>query len=292
MVGIRLTGMQPGPDRFRASLVFEQWPSVAAQAAWDATHARILIKLLTTAEGPSPQARELARRLAWDNASTDGSPVPTTMASVRYRYLISEEIAAHASHLCEHLEEPAHFFTVIPDYGEADRPDDLDARSIKERFRNDLNDRGAIGSDGILFAVLEAEYQVRTGRWRFHWHGVASGGKLLAINRLRALRAYHSPRRRPGEPKASVPYRIKVSQRPLYDLPKPLTYCIKPWSARWENEAGKRGPRLRMPLHAIPATLFWQDRWSISDTTLLMGLRVRSAGLFPLGSTRMKGGDP
>ena len=292
MAGTRLNEMGPGQDRYRASLLFGGWPSIATQTSWDATHTRILVRFADAAARRfRRKAGDLARRLVPTDPIESTSPVPTTMASVRYRYLLAGEIAAHLSDFCDRLEEPALFFTVIPDYGEVDDPDDLDALWMKERLRNDLNDRGALGSDGILYAVVEAEYQMRTGRWRFHWHGVASGGKLRAVNGLRELKAYHTPRRRPDERKAAVPYRIKVCSRPLFNLPKPLTYCIKPWFARWENDEGERSRRRRMPREAIPAMLLWQDEWSISDITLLMGLRPGRNGFVIIGSTRMKGSD-
>lgn len=288
MAGLSLTEMGSGPDRYRGSIVSDGWPTELVQAGWDTKNALTLVRSAGAKRSQSRhQVHNLARRLAVQPGA-DGSPVPSSMASVRHRYAVADDIGAHLAQTCDELLEPAHFFTVIPTYGEVDEPGGLDPTWANERFRNDLNDCGARGSGGILFAVLEAEYQSRTGRWRFHWHGVACGGKLRAVDSLRRLKAYHSWRRKAGEPKAAVPYRVRVTRRPLYDLPKPLTYCIKPWNARWEDENGERSRRRRMPREVIPAALLWQDQWSISDIALLMGLRPGRNGFVVIGSTPMK----
>lgn len=127
--------------------------------------------------------------------------------------------------------------------------------------------------------------------WRFHWHGIASGGKHAALNALRDTPAFEGHKRQPGEPKPDVALRMRIARRPLYNLPHPLTYCIKPWRARWTRDDGSRGRPLRLLHKARVQALLWQHRWSLPDTSLLMGIRPGHNGFIPLDSTRVREGE-
>lgn len=288
MAGLKLEQMGLGRSEFFASLTRPDFPAIESRERWDRHNARALRAI--GIKGESKDARRalgLAETIYPVNSNGIRSPVPTTMASARARLRAAEQFGAHAWEVCEGLAEPAHFFTGIPRYGEVYDPGEIDPELFKERFRAELNAAGASGAGGILMAVIEAEYQMRTGKWFFHWHGIASGGKLAAFDNLRDLPAYYSPRREKGEPKADVAYRIKISRRPLFNLPDPLTYCVKPWNARWADEEGNRGRRRRLPLDALPSALLWQDQYTLGDITLLMGLRPGRNGFISINSTRM-----
>lgn len=292
MAGLSIQLMGAAARQYRPSRQMAEFQTEAYCRAWDFRNAAKLERFALTIEGPqAPAALALARLLR--EAAEPESPVPTSMATNLGRRDVADRVCGQAWAITDRLVEPAFFFTAIPRYGEvslADLPG-FDPSNIKGLFRTELNGGGALGSDGILFAVLEAEYQIRSGMWRFHWHGCASGGKLAALEQLRGLRAYRSPRRQAGGPKPDVAYRIKISRRPLFNSPKPHTYCIKLWRARWVRDDGSRSRRLRLPDEAAVQALLWQHRHTLANVSLVMGMRPGRHGFIPLNSTRMKGGD-
>ena len=278
MAGIALEDMLAGPRRFRPSWRSPSFPTDDYCCGWDLRNAGKLERSAAhTVPGPhADEMLELASLLRPDLKA----PVPTSMASARYRREITDRVCSQLWRTTDALVEPPHFFTAIPDYGDVPLADlsGLDPETMTARFRTALNEHGAGGSEGILFAVVEGEYQTRTTIMRAHMHGIASGQTLAAVDALRDTRAFYSPRRQKGEPKPEVAYRIKISRRPLFNLPDPLTYCIKHWYARWVSPEGKRGSRLRLPNDAAVEALLWQHSHTISEVSLLMGLRPGRRG--------------
>ena len=281
MAGVSPEAMGKAPRRYRPSLVDERWLSPQQQRAID--HQRALI--LRREAGEALAARRLpmlnlAQRLEPHLGGGGPSPVPTTLASSRYMHVIKDRACGHLWEMVDGLSPSPQLFTAVPHGGDiaVDQLANFSPKGLVDQLRSSLYECGVAGQRGILFAVLEAEFQIRTQLFRFHWHGIASGGKLEVLDSARHHRFFHSPRRKAGEPKPDVSYRMNIRSGALYDLPNPLTYLIKPWFARWTNDAGKRGPRCRLPDDAMAQALLWLDRWSFSDVNLMMGVRCRRNG--------------
>ncbi|WP_426037988.1 hypothetical protein [Brevundimonas sp. DC300-4] len=171
------------------------------------------------------------------------------------------------------------FFTAMPKGWEftPEMLDDVDPANLLERFRSQLRRAGSDDVDGWLIAAIHAEFEPETIVYKLHVHGFATPNLIAVIDRLRALPAYRfKPNRAPP---------IQVSRKPLRDLPYPLGYPFKSfWPSRWIGPVGDSGivkrqsfpSRIPEPYHS--QVLVWLDRWAVSDTILLMKLRVGPDG--------------
>lgn len=167
----------------------------------------------------------------------------------------------------------------------------VDPRKLRNAFRSWLMRCGAGDASGYLVAFIDAEYEPVTDTWRFHFHGLVSGGMRDVVDQLRHTRGYRSKQQQPVDSQVRTPQRVRISAKPLVNIPEPLTYLLKSfWSSRWEGpidgamqrQCGKR--RIREPRHT--QSLLWLDRWSLQDITLLMGVRVGPLG-FELTNTKL-----
>lgn len=125
-------------------------------------------------------------------------------------------------------------------------------KDFQNAFKANLYRAGTKGATGYIFAFLEAEYGSDGDVWKFHWHGVADGELKDVLDGLRGTRKY-------GRPKD-----IRISRKPLTNLPVPLSYLIKPfWGSRWQGEIGgeKRRQsypsRIKEPRHS--ELMLWLD---------------------------------
>lgn len=157
-----------------------------------------------------------------------------------------------------------------------------DPSALCEAFRSDLNRCGATTADGYLIAFLDGEHEPTSDVFRLHWHGVAAGEMIHVLDNLRETPKHASTRDKSIDER--VVQRVRMSRKPLINLPDPLTYLLKSfWSSKWEGDIdgdhrrqnGRR--RIREPLHS--QLLLWFDQWELKDITLLMGLRVGTNGL-------------
>lgn len=160
----------------------------------------------------------------------------------------------------------------------------VDPRRLLEQFRADLNRCGLSKTDGFAFFGLHGEYNSLTGKFDLHIHGVYAGGIGDVLQALRKR-----PKYRPvvieHEGARKKVNRVKVSTRPMENMPYPITYVLQSWWPRRDTfidgEKGKmkRSSRKRIPHSPHARWLLWMDRWTVSDLTLMVRMRVTKKGL-------------
>ena len=259
-----------------------QFESEKRAAAEDALRAR----LLQTAADQFPDdidcraARRLSRRL---NHRERGKKPPKSLASSVYARRPRECVFSHLWQLVDSTSDNVSTFTVIK-RGWEFFPQSLetaDPRELLAELRSDLNRRGASDASGWLIAWIHGEYDCSNDLYRLHVHGVASGGMVDVVDRLREGRNYVSLKGA-GD---GVTRRVVLSRKSLTDLPYPLTYCLKPyWPKKHVGEEGAPGEgkrnrqHLRIPEPYHTEVLLWLDRWTLADITLLVGIGVGKDG--------------
>lgn len=162
--------------------------------------------------------------------------------------------------------------------------DRVDPRLLINGFRSDLNRCGASSASGCLAAFLHGEYEPGTDRYQLHLHGFAAEGMIDVLDEARRLPKYRSIRSHFDPGQDTVCQRMRISrQRPT---PRQFSYLLQSWwPSRWIGPVGDDGDiRRSRTRHRIPEPyhsqyLLWLDRWSLSDISLFMKLRVTRAGL-------------
>lgn len=246
--------------------------------AEDFHRAKSLTKVATRFPNSDPTAAlDLARRLASGQSSDR-----TTLASSRYMRRCRLRLIGALWPLVADgpwtLSEVSSF-TAIP-RGWSFSPETLetaDPSKLLARFRSQLNRAGAKEADGFLIAHLHGEFDPQDRVFKIHAHGIAAGGMIAVIDRLRTTPSYASDE--------LVRVRMHIRRKPLKDIPYPLGYPFKSyWPCRRIGAVGDEGLIKRQRRHGrIPEpyhsqVLLWLDRWSASDLTLLMNLRVGRDG--------------
>jgi|GEM_PF-6428595 len=233
------------------------------------------VRLLT--ETGRPETSDLIRRLGKTDA-------PNSMVSCRY---MREERLEFGAAMLEALErwpaESIRFFVALPRSGE------VPARKLlkeepshhTERFRQQVNRVRKGDETGFLAAILEAELEPESGIFRFHLHGVATGGYLDRLKRLQALPAYMAREH------VKKPLQLnKLQGADDEQRAKAVSYLLKNhWKQRRIGSVGeagvvkreRKGQRLNEPNHTD--MLLWLDRHSVSNISLYMGCRMRSSKL-------------
>lgn len=152
-------------------------------------------------------------------------------------------------------------------------------RQLLKQFRRHLYGAGAADADGILFAALDGAFDPAPERYPLHIHGLASGGMIAVLDKLRETRTYKPAAPGDGPDRANTP--IVVARAPLTNLPDPITYIMKSYWRLRETELGDDGVRravdsnvMRIPKPAHSEHLLWLSRWKAKDLILMMGLRV------------------
>lgn len=211
-----------------------------------------------------------------------GEVLPQTMASARW---MREERLDFGAAVLEALEpwpvQKIRFFTSIPASGEvpAHKLSRVCGRGLKERFRQQINRLNMVFRSGFLIAVLEAEFEPVSKTYRFHFHGVAAGAYVSALEQLQRLPAYKKREH------VKRPFQINKLTSDG-DRAQAVSYLLKNhWKQRRIGPVGKDGvtkrqrksQRLDEPYHSD--ALLWLDRHSVSDISLFMGCRMRNAKL-------------
>ncbi|MFC3785072.1 hypothetical protein GGR90_003821 [Sphingopyxis italica] len=230
---------------------------------------------------------EAAIKLADKLSASAGEKPPATLASATFYRARRNAVGGQLWQLVETCGiAPIVTATIIPEGW--DIPgldlDQVDPVRFMERFRKALNRCGAVGSSGFIFAFMHGEYEASADVWQLHVHLVAGGEMVDVLKRLKKLKGYRT-KRAAGYGTASPVYRrIRISDKPLTNLPDPLTYPMQsfwPARARYETDKGSKRQivkrRIVEPFHTLQ--LLWIDRFSFKDLSLLMGLRVTSSGL-------------
>lgn len=262
----RLDRILPASQKNGKKLGFETERAVIQE---DIKRARNMARSL----GDDPSAARLVRELG-------GNLPAESMASARW---MREERLDFSAAVLEALEpwpiRKIRFFTSIPLSGEVPghKLADVCGRGLKERFRQQINRLNMIFRSGFLIAVLEAEFEPVSKTYRFHFHGVAAGAYVSAIERLQKLPAYKE------RDHVKRPFQINKLSSDA-DRAQAISYLLKNhWKQRRIGPVGKDGvvkrqrksQRLDEPYHSD--ALLWLDRHSVSDISLFMGCRMRNS---------------
>lgn len=222
-------------------------------------------------------AAELAACLSGPISQCDGRP-----PSSRYMRKFRIQIIGHLWQLIEDERwqpDQVTAFTLLPLGWEftPETLDQADPKKLLDRLRGQLKRAGSGDADGFLIASIHGEFEPEERIYRLHVHGFAAGGMIGVLDDLRALPAYR--------PRPSVTAPMQIRRKPLEGLPYPLGYPFKSyWPCRRIGPVGDTGTVKRQRgHHRIPEpyhsqVLLWLDRWSVSDLTLLMHLRVGRDG--------------
>lgn len=158
------------------------------------------------------------------------------------------------------------------------------AARLTEQFRSLLNRHRAYDADGWLFAKLDCEFDTHNRLSRHHLHGVASGGMIDVLDRMRESAAFR-PQRSPAIGGRRVARPLQIQRRTMTGLPMPLSYILKGhYSARWlgitPQGQVKRGNRpIRIPEPFGTQALLWLDRHPFPDMFVMHGLTIRDGQL-------------
>lgn len=231
-------------------------------------------------------ARKLAKRLNYE--ARGKSPPRSGASSLHMRTRRNAEFG-HLWQLAEHDPSVA-VFTVIKRGLEFtfDELMQVSPRKLLKAFISDLNRVGAAKADGWLIVWLHGEFEIPTGIYRLHLHGLSSGGMTNVVSRLRQRANYRSTREKPRTD--PVFQRIRI-YRSLKQLPYPLTYCCKSyWPLKVVVDTAD-GPkrthghkRILEPHHS--QVLLFLDKWQPSDFAVLVHLQVKAGKLVPSRSGR------
>ncbi|WP_408587698.1 hypothetical protein [Novosphingobium sp.] len=177
-------------------------------------------------------------------------------------------------------------FTIIPASWEyqADRLAEADPVAMIKALRAALYGRAAGQASGWLIAFVHSEHDPIGDVFRFHVHGIAYGGMIEVVDRLRTLPNYRSRLHLPDGSRSPVYRRVRRNRRRLRNLPTPITYLLQSfWPARAVISAAgsryrvRRKGRIKEPRHS--QVLMWLDKHRLEDLTLMIGLRATQNGL-------------
>jgi hypothetical protein len=182
----------------------------------------------------------------------------------------------------------ARTFTLIPRGGDisAARLWAFNPVKFLEAIRADINRKLGKERDGFLILFLDAEFDAESEVYSFHVHGLAAGTLLEAVRNLKPRKHMRKGKRPSNKYRSDekVHKRVKVRRKPLTNLPDPLTYLCKPfWSLKWKGAVGsgmvkRKNGKARIPEPFHTQLLVWLDRYSISDISLMMRMRVTDKG--------------
>ena len=272
-----LDGLRLPPARYRPNIgPTSKMESAAEAAAEDRLRVKAARKTLA-AEGfrnglTSRDVRLLIRRLKQSTA-TKRRRGRTLASLVTMRWYRVRIIGQLLSLLAKHPSPTATRVDIAPKSWNF-TPEELlsvDPRRLLQELRAALNRDGAGQADGYLFLYLEAEFASHRNVFRIHVHGLAAGGMIQVIDRLRKRKNFKRIKPEPA------PVRIRRKQlRALFYL---LTYIMKgDWFGRWEgvNEVGAKIRSGRQRVEEPFGTLFrtWLNRWSIDDLCLRLNLTI------------------
>lgn len=283
MPRLGLRNLPKAPRRFDPAYAPESdFETLAAVKKEDVIRATSLRRYALRDRRNAAAACKLARRLARCSSH------PRSLASCAYMRQVRRRIVAHLWRLIyQHPELPVSTVTIVA-RGWAIKQGILPSlrpKRLMEQLRTDLNYVGANSANGWGFFFLHGEYEPANGRYLPHLHGVVVGELIDAIEALSTRKKYRSTKRR--DPIDGVGQRIRISRKPLSNMPRPLTYLVKSyWPSRRIGTVGqvgeanigrtRRGMRIPEPGHAT--WLQWMHQWRLSDFALLYGIKVTAQG--------------
>lgn len=257
--------------------------------AEDASRERRLLRSLR--RGVIDPALAMPLILNLQEAQAEGVPAESLASSVYMRQL-RINVCGNIWEMLDNIEEDylneyARTFTIVPKSWEfkAGELASVDPNALLNPLRTALYEQGAAESWGWMIAIIHGEFDPIAKVYRLHVHGLALGGMVQAIDRLRTLPNYQTrPKDAEGRP-SPVYQRVVVNRKPLTDVPQPITYLVQSF---WPSRAviiSDDGTRIRQrnkgrisePYHS--EVLLWLNRWRLTDLTLMIGLRVTINGL-------------
>ncbi len=158
--------------------------------------------------------------------------------------------------------------------------DALDANTIHNRFRADLDRTGVLKVDGPLVAFLHGEFEASSGTFQLHFHGIATVEKTKALKSgLKSIPGY----------RVTVTGSAGVQAKSICDRVRQLTYSLKGYWPEKTIRIGTNGPRRDRRHRRIPEPfhshhLLWLDRQRLNDMMLVNGCWSRRKG----GSAAMR----
>lgn len=222
----------------------------------------------------------------------------STAASAVYMRGQRIRIAGNIWQTVDEYDGPVSTCTLIPRSclfagGQLDK---ADPTAMIEQLRQALIRDGADKIDGFLVASIHGEHEPSQDHYPLHAHVVVTGGMIQAVDRLRKRRDFRSSRK--AENSEDKIQRVRISRKPLADLPDPLTYIVQsywPAKSRYELRPGEprretEKRRIREPHHT--EVLLWLDKWPLKSRTLLMGLSVTKSGFKISKKLYTNGGRP
>jgi hypothetical protein len=284
---------RPNIIYLRRTRARKYWPSLAGQGAGDVQfdllaaceaeeclrrHSAMLM-MSRTRLGlfTARHTRRLIKRLDYRKR---GKGVPRSLASSVYMRRVRDRVFSQLWRLIEAYPGRVAAFTAIK-RGWEYTPEQLlavDLGKLLGAFLSDINRRGAGEADGWLIAFIHGEYETPAGIFRLHLHGIVGGGMIEVVDGLRRGAKY---RHEPGD---NVRFRLRITRKPLTNLPYSLTYCLKsywPWKHVVVGAHGKRRTRrhkrIPEPYHTL--VLLFLDRHSLNDLVVLKHLQIAAGGL-------------
>lgn len=272
----KLACRDPGAKPFETRAQCEAEDALRAKQLRDLANARSM--LIDRAA-----ALELANKI--DPARRPKGKLPPTLASssrMRQHRIRTGNIWQFATENDEQFTT----FTLMPKTPVVDPADliTLEAPRVMGSLRTDLNRAGADCASGWVIAFLHGEYESETGKFRLHYHGVATGEMIDVIDRLRDQKKYERSIGTDGAAVGSAP--VLIARKALTDPGGAIAYALKSyWPCMRTGPVGDSGEckrntfvaRIPEPFHSM--VLLWLHRWELKDIALLYGIYATKQGL-------------
>ena len=307
--GISKLGLPPAQYRVDFHLPdFETWDACRKE---DALRAKMLLKVVEHLEQVMadrgwwwreyPNGRGVERQHVWNDhvanirklagdllCAASGGNVTETLSSSTYMRGLRINVAGAIWELIEKSGADAvASFTAVPATWETyvEGIDHLIPEQLIKSLRSALYSAGSSDANGWIIGFLHGEYDPIEGVCRPHIHGFAFGNMIQVIDRLREFPNYRTSRWLDGDTLSPVYRRLKITRKPLSDLPRAVSY---PLQSFWPSRAtlistdgkrirARRKARIEEPWHSD--IIRWLDWWYPEDLALLVGLRATKDGL-------------
>lgn len=220
----------------------------------------------------------------------------TTAASAVFMRDLRNRVGGHIYKLVD--ADPEQVFTgaLIPRSWESagGELEKANPKAMLNGLRSAINRAGFDASTGWIIAGIHGEHEPSSDAHVLHAHVVGSGSARATLDALRKSGCFQSGTGHAD--KVMVKRRVRLSRKPLTDLPSPLTYVLQsywPEKPVFEASDGKdmrwwHKRRIEEPRHT--EVLHWLYRWRPRDTVLLMGVQVTPNGFERTFKSTRKGG--
>ena len=226
-------------------------------------------------------ASNLAKECAlgeWLESGTIAEYLPLSPASAFFMHTFRRRLLGSALKLfsCHaSIDYELKFFTIIhPKWRwKSGELHNCSPRGLKKAFRRYLERAGVVEADGLLFAAIHGEFDGEF--YQLHFHGIVSGQKTLAIEKLRNNFGFVSS--------AAVYRPIEIVCAD--NLPRLLAYSLQsfwPYHLRYHDKKGKQKKkknRQRLPNTQHREYLMWMASQNVLDLITTIGMRIKGGEL-------------